>query len=452
MTWTLQPAVRHAILLALFSVLWGWAGITGAQDKTSGAPAAPGGPSATSSPLAPPASALTSPGACEACEPLRTGVVGLGFVPYDAQCGPCWSCRETRLYRSEILGRLWFGAEYLLWATKSQRPAALVATSDAGTAAADTGVLGLGTTHVAFGQSNELGEMRSGGRLSGGIWWTPEQRGGFEASYFALDEATAEAHFATPSGNLVARPYLDVVAGQEASRLVNYPGIVEGSLDLVADSSFSGAEALIRQVLDHTPTYRLDLLGGYRYQRLDDSLLVSESLHSLNAASGYAAGSVVSRFDDFRSLNSFHGAEAGLVARWWRSRFSLQLLGKVALGGTETQTVVDGGTTIDGGNLLPGGVLALPTNMGNRSEGRFSAVGQFGVALEYYVTCLLRLSVGYDFIAWSGVGRAMDQIDRGLNPTQFPPGALVGVARPEFQLRTTDFWAQGLKLGLEYQF
>jgi hypothetical protein len=39
-----------------------------------------------------------------------------------------------------------------------------------------------------------------------------------------------------------------------------------------------------------------------------------------------------------------------------------------------------------------------------------------------------------------------------VNPTQFPPGTLTGPAQPSFTQRTSDFWAQGLNLGLEYQF
>jgi hypothetical protein len=60
--------------------------------------------------------------------------------------------------------------------------------------------------------------------------------------------------------------------------------------------------------------------------------------------------------------------------------------------------------------------------------------------------------VGYSFIYWSRVARAVDQIDRDVNITQQPPGPFVGAPRPEFILRTTDFWAQGLNFGLEWKF
>jgi hypothetical protein len=174
-------------------------------------------------------------------------------------------------------------------------------------------------------------------------------------------------------------------------------------------------------------------------------------LISSDAASGYAPGTLVERFDEFISVSKFHGGEAGVIARWWRNRFSLQAIGKVALGATLTDVSIDGLTVTDA-TVNGGGVLALPSNMGRFRNGRFAAIAEAGVSLDWAIVCNLRASVGYNFLYWSLVGRAADQIDRVVNPTQFPPGALVGPARPQFDLKTTDFWAQGLTLGLEYQF
>ena len=47
---------------------------------------------------------------------------------------------------------------------------------------------------------------------------------------------------------------------------------------------------------------------------------------------------------------------------------------------------------------------------------------------------------------------AGEQIDLGINPTQIPPGSLVGEARPIFPFRDSDFWAQGLHFGVEFWF
>jgi hypothetical protein len=39
-----------------------------------------------------------------------------------------------------------------------------------------------------------------------------------------------------------------------------------------------------------------------------------------------------------------------------------------------------------------------------------------------------------------------------VNPSQLGGGTLQGVPAPIFDLRTSIFWAQGVSVGLEYQF
>lgn len=385
--------------------------------------------------------------------------LGPGAIAFEQSGVCCPNCRDTRVYRSVVLGRFWMDAEYLGWATKSERLPALVTTSPAGALPGDTGVLGLPGTETLFGGQHVFGEMRSGMRLTGGFWWTPAQSGGIEASFIGLDHARRERLFDSTAEPLLARPFFDVNAGQEASRLVAYPGILTGSIAISASSSFSGAEVLLRQSIGGEGLRRVYLVGGYRFAHLADSIQTGEVLQSLDAQSGYDPGTDILRLDRFDAISDFHGGEAGLVARWWRDRFSLEVQGKLAIGATANRVRIDGATiteTVVGGNPLvtefDGGVLALPTNMGRYRSGRFAAIGEMGVSMDYALTCNLRASLGYNFMYWSRVARVADQIDRTINPTQFPPGAPAGPARPEFALRTTDFWAQGLSLGLEYQF
>jgi len=49
------------------------------------------------------------------------------------------------------------------------------------------------------------------------------------------------------------------------------------------------------------------------------------------------------------------------------------------------------------------------------------------------------------------VARAGDQIDRDINPDLFPPEQTTVTThlRPEFDLHYSDFWAQGMTVGLE---
>ncbi len=70
------------------------------------------------------------------------------------------------------------------------------------------------------------------------------------------------------------------------------------------------------------------------------------------------------------------------------------------------------------------------------------------------MTDSVRIYVGYTLLYWSNVVRPVDQIDFGINPTQLPtaagPGTLVGPARPAFNFHETDFWAQGVNLGVMF--
>ncbi len=364
-------------------------------------------------------------------------------------------CRASRVYRSPLLGRLWARGEYLLWGMKGVDLPALVTTSPLETASEDAGVLGGPDTSVLFGDEDIYDEMRSGGRFTLGWWWDPRQTGGVEATYFGLPAKKRRHHSHGWGDRIVARPYLDVVDDEQAVHLVAYPGLLDGAVDVRADTELQGAKVLMRRLVVCRPGVRIDLLGGYRYGRLLDRLTISEQAVSLDALSGYDVDTVIDRYDLFKSTNDFHGGEFGLAARWCRGCWSVRLSAKVAFGGTFSRAIVDGATSIvdDQSNAdYVGGLLALPTNIGYYSDTEFTVVSELGVSLECQLACDLRVSVGYDFMHWNHVGRAPDQIDLGINPTQIPPETFVGESRPEFAWKKTDFWAQGLNICIEQQF
>ena len=64
--------------------------------------------------------------------------------------------------------------------------------------------------------------------------------------------------------------------------------------------------------------------------------------------------------------------------------------------------------------------------------------------------------VGYNFLYWSNVARPRDQIARTVNFTQvsIDPtfGPLNGAARPVPMPHLTDFWAQGINFGIQFQY
>lgn len=131
----------------------------------------------------------------------------------------------------------------------------------------------------------------------------------------------------------------------------------------------------------------------------------------------------------------------------------------MALGDAHQEVRIAGSTVFTDpvGNSVrqPGGLLALPTNMGSYSRDKFAVVPELGINVGRQLTDHLRVYVGYNLLYWSSVVRPGDQIDFVVNPTQLPtpagPGVLVGPARPAFSFRDTDFWAQGVNLGVEFR-
>ena len=378
---------------------------------------------------------------------------------------------HTRVFRTEFPGRLWFSTEYLVWATTGQAVPPLVTSSLAGTPEANIGVVGLPTTRVLFGGTNFEGPMRSGARLTAGFWFTPRQERGIEASWFGLAIAKESFGLSTNGGtSYLARPYIDATNPPQQTAVIvplpappAFPGdptLLDQAVEASLQSQFGSVDVLYKaNKTQGEDFHRRYLVGGFRYLMLEDRLAVNMTSSVSTTTPGGLPINSSTVSDSFRTLNQFYGGEFGMVEKWWRDRWSLQVLGKVALGATTVTTRINGsttttettgtGTTTTG--TYPGGVLAQPTNPGNE-QSLFAAAGEFGVTADYAIWSQFRLSVGYSLIYWTTVGRVTDQIDPSVNPTQFGGGTLAGTPEPSFNLSTTGFWAQGINAGLEYQF
>lgn len=350
--------------------------------------------------------------------------------------------------------RLWGRAEYLLWWTKGMNTPALVTTSDAGTNQDQAGVLGLGTTDILFGNQKLNDASRSGGRFTLGLWLDPAEMSGIEANYFMLGDESSRFSADDDDFSILARPFFNTALNAEDSRLIAFPTLVEGQLTMDMTTSLEGAEVIYRRGASRSPWGEFDYLMGYRYAQLGDRLRIDESTTGL---SGPVTGSQIALFDQFEAVNSFHGGQLGLrMLREASPGYTLELLGKFAVGGTRTRTVINGQTTTTpaGGTATTaaGGLLALPTNIGTVEENEFSTITEFGATLRHHITAYTTLSIGYTLLYWSDVARVGDLVDTSVNPSQIPPGTLSGERRPAYDFAPSDFWAQGLNFGLEFRF
>ncbi len=371
-------------------------------------------------------------------------------------------------------GRVWASAEYLYWWFKDQHvPALVTAGSESDTT---PGALGQPGTSVLVGGDLDS-EGRSGARFTVGFWLNECQTSGIEANYFLLGSRTNNIILGSSGAAgspVIARPFFDVLGNTEDAtmpgtpfqnaELVAFPGVAAGTVTVRSSSRMQGAEVNGLCNLcccGSCDGYRVDLVYGFRWVELDEGLGISESIAvSPEVPPAFFGGSTIGVADTFGTRNNFYGGQVGVRGEVRRDKFFVNGRTLVALGGTHQEVTIAGNTVVSTPGATPthsaGGLLALPTNIGHYSRNEFSFIPEIGVNVGYQVTDHLRAYVGYTFLYWSDVVRPGDVIDTALNVTQVPTstlaGPLVGPARPAFQFKDSDFWAQGINFGIEVRY
>ncbi len=385
-------------------------------------------------------------------------------------CGPCCSGP-----------RLWGSAEYLLGFRKSRYLPPLVTTSPPGTPAGDAGVLGLASTTVLFGGDGVEDNPQSGVRGEIGVWLDQAARIGVGGSYTGLEDDLVRFSASSDGSTILARPFFNTLLDQQASQWVAFPGLVSGLVNVQSENEVYATEVFLRQQIGlwpgqppvlfladslamrvrslfgfpgtqvvsvheyHTPAgapvTRLDLITGYQFSYVDDSLSITNSLVSLDPAFLGQIGTTLDAFDRFDARNEFHGGTLGLKSVSHFGRWSLTMLGKVALGNMHQIVAIDGHTVV----AVPagpsaesaGGLLAQPSNMGRYDRDRFAVIPEARIMLNYNLTPRVNLGVGYDFIYWNRVVFAGDQVDTRVDVTQT-------LADPAFTFREGDFFVHAV--------
>jgi hypothetical protein len=380
---------------------------------------------------------------------------GCGCGPSACGCGqsPC-GCGGSNSSLADCYcdcSTNWFRFEYLMWFSRGRNVPPLVTTSPAGTAQADAGVLGAPDTTVLYGNDPVDNGIRNGGRL----WFSHLFRAGInyaDVRFWGVEDSSDT--FTAAGTPIIGRPFFNTTLGQNDAFLVAFPGLSQpGSIRVLSKNDLIGGDAFVRRNLWDDGCGSLDVLGGYQFTRLDDSLAIS-STSTTGPLANLPVGSQLSIFDSFRTQNEFHGASAGVLARSYRGNITLEALAKIAVGNMRQRVTIDGNSTVavagGGTTTSTGGLYALPTHIGTQERNRVAFVPELNVNVLYDLSDNWRLIGGYSFIYWSNVVLAGNQIDTNLNLSQLP-GPLVGVAQPQAKVQRTDFWIQGLNFGAEYR-
>ncbi|MCA9230496.1 MAG: BBP7 family outer membrane beta-barrel protein [Planctomycetales bacterium] len=374
---------------------------------------------------------------------------------------------------------------------------------------------------IIYGNGPVLEGERHGGRITFGIWLDDYGKWGIEGDYLGMgtEEETFSAGVKDGLGALnnifIGRPFfnvlefdrdpgagVDIVPRGRAREDVDTNGL-DGTVRVDIRSEFQTAGIRLLHNLccvDRTPrcdgcgdsvgcgsvvgcgsgvdcpirplgrvfellangVRRTDVIYGFRWASLDESLIIQEDLEELVTPN--------TRFqiaDSFITDNDFYGGEIGFQTQWERRRWSLELLSKIAIGNTHQRVDIDGYTLNDGiltENLddgRRGGLYAQSAegayagNIGRYERDEFSVLPELGLTLGYAITPRLRATVGYTLIYWSNVLRPGDQIDLDVNGTLIPSAEVVPMVvagdYPRFEFHQTDLWAQFLNVGAEYR-
>jgi hypothetical protein len=364
-----------------------------------------------------------------------------------------FGCRGVNL-RGFLAHRLWFRGESLLWWARGGNTPPLLTTSTGSPTLAQAGVLGLSSTQILFGDQELNTGLHAGTRLTFGVMLDRCDETGVEFQYLILGENTQTYSNASMGTPILARPFFNVATGAQDSQIIAFPNSFNGTFNATSTENFQGASAALRRAIVHGNDGRIDFLVGYRYLRLTDGLEIASAVNSSGTSTVSAAGTNIAVTDAFHTRNDFNGADLGFSTQWHRNRWSFDTLLKVGIGQTRSRTAIIGSTTVSANGtsaFYSGGLLALPSNSGTFNAHQFSMVPEIGFTMAYDVTARLKASVGYTMLYWSNVVRPGDQIDLNLDPAQFPPPTATGT-KPAFALHTSDYWAQGVNLGLDYRF
>jgi hypothetical protein len=367
---------------------------------------------------------------------------------------------------------LWVSAEYLYWWPRPTPTPVPLATTGSPTDPIP-GAIGQPTTQVLVGGGDTSFNGSNGVRLTLGTWFDQGHRFGLEFSGFCFENTTttfmanngvvavpvlipAGTPLALPAAGENAVPIVSPVAQANPLNLgsTNLGGIVtggpySGSLSISQSTRLWGLELNGVVNLYRSRGFSLDVLAGARYLNLQESL-------SLNASSTDLVLAVTDTYNDsFQSSNQFIGGQLGVRANAQYGIFFMGATLNAALGTNMESSTVGGSTTQSSAGVAStyaGGILTQPSNIGSQSQTVLSVVPQVQFKLGVELVPNVRIFAGYDFLYWTNVVRASNQVDHTVNPSQSFGGTLSGPTNPAPMFNQSNYFIQGVSVGMEVRF
>src|SRR5262249_1481527 len=147
---------------------------------------------------------------------------------------------------------------------------------------------------------------------------------GIEWHYFELDGQNLRFKDSVTDGSsTLARPYINATSGMEAAE-ASANSTRSGFLEAHSDFQLTSTGIVYRDLFWASQFARVDYLVGYRHTHLFDRVRVKDSFTVSTGDSDFANGDKVTRFDQFRTVNQFDGADLGLRG-WWSNNGKLAI-------------------------------------------------------------------------------------------------------------------------------
>jgi len=378
--------------------------------------------------------------------------------------------------------RFYAGSDYLLWWVKGAPLSIPLVTT--GPTSNHEGILNSSATTILYGASyspaqggNDTQNFNalSGVRLRLGYWlnnYVAVEAGGFvlqqgNGNYYLSSDSTGNPGFGIPVYNSILylpeghcppnQPTCGTGVGEDRTP-ISIPGELYGSVAITNSLNLWGLNANGVVNFMRTPNWDVSALVGVRYLNLSENFNLWTNLTGTTGLStSFFSGMSGYTDDDFNTRNQFYGGLLGLRAHGTYGRFSVETTETLALGVNHETINIYGYYDSVGFSISTSGnygIFAVPQNSGITSSNKFAVVPEAQIKLGYDITPSITVTVGYDFLYISNVVRPTDQIDRNVIKGQFfqeDPGS-TSTSYPQRLDKTTDFYAQGVSVGLSARF
>lgn len=304
------------------------------------------------------------------------------------------------------------------------------------------------TPSIIFGDENLGGSPKSGGRGDFGIWFTKCMGFGLGGFGLGQEELTFDLEGDSTGIPSFGQPYFNTLAGMEQVNVLSAPTLqINGLIDIDSNNRLWGFDLYARYRFLCSTCFKFDLLGGFLYNSITDSLDVNTKTTTI------VTPTITAVSDQFACQNMYYAGLVGLVAEWRSSSWALTVTGKLGLGNMNKRTDISGQTTTTpvGGTstVIHSGFLAQPSNIGHHKHTKFETVPQLLANLQLRICPHIWGTVGYFYMFWHDLALAGEQVNLNINTTQVP-GPVIGTPSPIFQENLTSFWVQGITAGLYF--